>query len=419
MWKIVDETLLTYTPNVNEITSRCVLGFDFDSTLVEQKSDSKYPIDENDWKPLYSKGDVPSPVMSESDKYDIKKSKDNGTLIRLKLKEQYDNGNLIVIFSNQSGVSKGKLNIETVKSRFQQFMNYLNFPVWCYIATAEDHYRKPSSLMWTTMLNDFTEKITRDSIEKHGETLSVSWDHQNFAYIGDAAGREKGWKLGRKKDFACSDRKFAKNCGIKFLTPEEFFLQEAPTTKYVVDGFDPQAYLTKHNSHNNESESQTQSLLSTDKQEMVILVGPPSCGKSTFSRRFFPNYIRINRDEIGTMAKCIKATKDALKQKKSVIIDNLNGTKKARKEFIDCVPKGVDVKCIVFDVEKELALHLNLLRVKMTKGKTKKIPDVVYHTYYKYFEQPSNVEGISKIVIETFEPIFEDEHHRKLFLEHN
>ena len=34
------------------------------------------------------------------------------------------------------------------------------------------------------------------------------------------------WKAGAKKDFSCSDRKFAHNIGLPFHTPEEFFLGE-------------------------------------------------------------------------------------------------------------------------------------------------------------------------------------------------
>src|SRR5690348_10689131 len=59
-------------------------------------------------------------------------------------------------------------------------------------------------------------------------------------YVGDAAGRAAGWKAGRKKDFSCSDRKFAANVGIAFHTPEEFFLDEAPAA-FDWDGLDPRS----------------------------------------------------------------------------------------------------------------------------------------------------------------------------------
>jgi bifunctional polynucleotide phosphatase/kinase len=45
-------------------------------------------------------------------------------------------------------------------------------------------------------------------------------------YCGDAAGRPAGWKKDAKKDFSVTDRKFAFNVGIKFMTPEELFKEE-------------------------------------------------------------------------------------------------------------------------------------------------------------------------------------------------
>ena len=46
---------------------------------------------------------------------------------------------------------------------------------------------------------------------------------ENSFYCGDAVGR-----LGKNKDFSCSDRLFAYNIGINFFEPEEFFLDEQP-----------------------------------------------------------------------------------------------------------------------------------------------------------------------------------------------
>ena len=33
-------------------------------------------------------------------------------------------------------------------------------------------------------------------------------------YVGDAAGRIKNWDAGKPKDFSCTDRMFAHNCGL-------------------------------------------------------------------------------------------------------------------------------------------------------------------------------------------------------------
>jgi bifunctional polynucleotide phosphatase/kinase len=45
----------------------------------------------------------------------------------------------------------------------------------------------------------------------------------DLTFVGDAAGR-----IGRKKDFSCSDRAFAYNIKAVFKTPEEFFENAAP-----------------------------------------------------------------------------------------------------------------------------------------------------------------------------------------------
>lgn len=50
----------------------------------------------------------------------------------------------------------------------------------------------------------------------------VEIDLAESMYVGDAAGRPAEGK--KKKDFSCSDRLFALNIGVKFLTPEEHFL---------------------------------------------------------------------------------------------------------------------------------------------------------------------------------------------------
>lgn len=66
---------------------------------------------------------------------------------------------------------------------------------------------------------------------------------------------------------------------------------------------------------------------SSDKPEIVLLVGPPASGKSTLCDTFFSDYIRINQDTLKTIAKCIKAATTSLKSGNSVIVDNTNGNK--------------------------------------------------------------------------------------------
>ena len=53
---------------------------------------------------------------------------------------------------------------------------------------------------------------------------SISIDKDSSFYVGDAAGRPKNWSPGRKKDHSSVDRLLALNLGLKFYTPEEYFL---------------------------------------------------------------------------------------------------------------------------------------------------------------------------------------------------
>ena len=50
--------------------------------------------------------------------------------------------------------------------------------------------------------------------------------------VGDAAGRKA------PKDFSDSDRKFAQNIGVKFHTPEEYFLHAKVDTNWLYKGLD-------------------------------------------------------------------------------------------------------------------------------------------------------------------------------------
>ena len=186
-----EETLIRYVPENAKVTNK-IAAFDFDSTLVEQKSGKTFPVDGHDWKLLF-----------END-------------IRPQLFSDIEEGYTIIIFTNQSGISKKKITYEMLKQRLEGFMKEVEVPFWVYAATHGDKYRKPGTAMWSRMCED----------------LNVKPNLQECIYVGDAAGRFQGWHKNRKKDFSCSDRKFAWNVGIKFQTPEEYFLGAEPTDQW-------------------------------------------------------------------------------------------------------------------------------------------------------------------------------------------
>ncbi len=343
-----------------------IAGFDFDFTLVKTKSRKKFPIDSDDWTPW-----------------------DKSVLNKLKslVKDNYR----LVIFSNQNGVGSGKIKKEMVYNRFQNFINSTGLDWTCIAAINKDLFRKPNKSMWKYLFKGYQINM-----------------EESF-YVGDAAGRLKDYKKGAKKDFSCSDRKFAMNLKLDFFTPEEFFLNEERTDKYQLNSFDPLTFKS------------TNQKLVIDKEdlEMIILVGCPGSGKSTFAKKYFKEYIYINQDKLKTKKNCLRLCQQSLENKESVVIDNTNPDKEIRKEYIDIAKKfKYPIKCFYMNVDKDLGKHMNYYRFKKSDGKRKLIPDIGYNIFFKKYQIPELEEGFNKINMVNPNFKFKKEQ-KEMFMEYN
>jgi bifunctional polynucleotide phosphatase/kinase len=359
-WNTIKTVLIK---NYGSEPSSKILGFDLDDTLIRPKSGAKFAKDRSDWEFIM-----------------------NVEIIRKTIINYINDGYRIVIFSNQNGISKGRTDEKEWKGKVDDIVGELNVPILVLAALESDYYRKPSIGMWRML-----------ETEIDGNKVTV--DPKSFIYVGDAAGRDKNYH--GKKDHSDSDYKFVINVGGKFKTPEEFFMghKSILPKKFV---FDPKDYkkftLDEKDLDINEK-----------KQEMVIFVGSPGSGKSSFYSAFFAkhNYVHVNNDTLKTASKCLKVAEEALTSGKSIVIDNTNPTKAVRSSYISLAKNlEIPVRCFFFKYSKELVFHLNNLR-DINIGRqhhSKSVPDVVIHSWYKYLEEPSISEGFKDVKVIPFVP---------------
>lgn len=259
-----------------------------------------------------------------------------------KLKNLIENGYVIVIISNQKMSHIGDKKLD---SKIKKVAEVLDIPFVCFCARDEDKFRKPNIGIFSLIP------------EKYGKA--------EF-YVGDAAGREG--------DHNDCDLNLAKNAKIKFYTPEEYF----NTLPVIEKDSIPDVLLPLNNIH----------LLT-----MVILIGYPASGKSTYAKLFEEQgYVVCNNDTTGSGAKTLKLCESTLKTENSVVIDNLNNTVDARSKYLKIADK-YGAMCV--------AIHLNTSmgcsRSRNSK-RTKKVPDIVFYSYRKYFQIPSKSEGFDDIL---------------------
>ncbi|XP_052225823.1 uncharacterized protein F21D5.5-like isoform X2 [Dreissena polymorpha] len=346
-------------------------GFDIDFTVIKTASGRKFASGANDWEWW-------DPCVPE------------------KLRDLHESGYRVLFFTNQAGIEKLKVKPEELMQKIEAIIKELSIPVMCFVCTGENHYRKPSTLMWDHWESSFNQ--------------GVKVDRSQSLYVGDAAGRAKEWSPGKPKDFSCSDRKFAANLGVKFQTPEEFFQGESPA-KFDWGSPNPTSFLNK-------APPGDKAVYHSKCPEVVVMVGAPASGKSTFRQRYLEahGYVAVNRDTLGTMQKCVKVAKEALMQGKSVVADNTNPSVSARKEFVDIAKAaGVPCRCFVMNTPIDLANHLNYVRQTQTSGTVRRVPDVGYNVYKKNYEAPLKSEGFSEILHIDFCPNFDSEREESVF----
>jgi bifunctional polynucleotide phosphatase/kinase len=226
----------------------------------------------------------------------------------------------IVIFTNQK--SRTKEEKKRKVDRITTFIKELKLPVFLYISTADDSYRKPNTGMW----NLFSKDI----------------DIKNIIFVGDA--------LGRLQDFSDSDKVFAENINAKRIYSPEDFFGKAPIPTF------------------------------NSKNEIVIFVGMPGSGKSSYYSKYLTDHINIEQDKLVTRQKVLKQLNASLKTGNSIVINATNPSQEDREEFYrKALEHNYKIKVLYFIIN---GTGFNKLREKP-------VPTIVYHKYFKKLDPPT------------------------------
>jgi bifunctional polynucleotide phosphatase/kinase len=400
-----------------QFNSEKILGMDLDWTIIKPIKGKIHPLDDKDWEFFSSK--------------------------LAKIQDKINEGYKFVIFTNQAGLLSGKknqLNLNQFKSRWVDICHKLQSQygitsVYLIASLYDDFNRKPCTGMW-----EFLETQLNGSVKVQ---------RNKCLYIGDMAGRcatpnrlkdDISSFSGRKGDYSSSDLLFALNLGVEFAVPEVFYddskelgnrtkrLQERVfADKEIFNGKKYLEEFDKNISRSNEKirEEIKTLLLDKKKQFLIFFIGSPASGKSTYYGTHLTKLglTYLSNDTFnGTPAKFNKEIDRNLKEGKNVIVDNTNASSKTREKLIQIASKNtsvgntsIQVVCIHVTTPKNIVMHLNALRTKITNrdvlnnviNEGHSVPVVAIHSYWKHLEEPDREkEGIDYVFKIDYEPAF-------------
>lgn len=137
-------------------------------------------------------------------------------------------------------------------------------------------------------------------------------------------------------------------------------------------------------------------------KEVLVLVGFPGAGKSTYCQRpELKDYVRVNQDEMGSKDKCVAVLSAALKDGKNVVVDRCNQDVKQRKLWIDLANYyGAIPRCVYLVVDPEVCFDRVFLRKNhptITADLDAAKKRSIIAGFVRAFEMPTLEEGFNEV----------------------
>ena len=129
--------------------------------------------------------------------------------------------------------------------------------------------------------------------------------------------------------------------------------------------------------------------------KVIILVGHPGCGKSTWAKQYYDQLLHIDGDSLHTSARVAKAVGAGLQQGRNVIVDATNVTLERRR---DIILQAQRYQALVYGVVFRVPLTTCMERSKKRESEGGvHIPSVAFWTSNSRYVEPTLEEGFTFI----------------------